>query len=398
MQWVSKSLPEPEGPYQVGYEDVMTPGLPDNSSLVRILYPAAKDAQRPVNQPVWTDFSPKEGCIDMIKAMAFGWPSWAPDSEYLLFPLVRAFLSKTTFPFVFSTGWSALGHRLTLPLIPGAALCPPISSRGWPLVVFSHGMGCTRATMSQITYQLASRGVVVVCVEHREGSGCSSFYRERRGDQLIRIPHRVLEEGENEIMVREAQALHRAREIIRVMDMLPRIQNGSHIDNVITAASMCGPSKLSGCLDLSSLQLMGHSFGGASILLTASMLEESPDRIKGILALDPWMFPVHRMNLRVNRPLCVNNSEAFKIAENVSAVEAAVKDSIEEVEWQVLEGGVHLSATDIPMLFPQAPIRRGMGFMSKIGPEEAMQTLNRLTWRFISKCFEAQVRGYEIVE
>jgi len=384
MQWISKSLPEPRGPYQVGYHDLMTPGLPDDSTLMRVVYPAAEGASRPTTPPLWTDTSPKAACIDIIKAMAFGWPSWAPDSEYLLFPLVRTFLNKTTFPLVFSTGWTALGHRLTLPLIPGAPLHASPSSKGWPVVIFSHGMGCTRASMSQITYQLASQGVVVASVEHREGSACSSFYRRARGEKIVGIPHRTLEEAEDEIGEREAQARHRAREIVRVIHLLGQIQAGLPIDNVMSSSTSCSPSPLAGALDLSSLHLMGHSFGGSSILLVASMLGED-SKLRGILALDPWMFPVHRMNLRVNRPLCVINSEAFRIPENVKAVEEAVKESSQEVEWQVLKGGVHLSATDIPMIFPQVPIRKGMGFMASISPEEAMESLNRSSWKFISR-------------
>ena len=38
---------------------------------------------------------------------------------------------------------------------------------GWLLVVFSHGLGCARFTYSQICYDLASYGFVVIAPEHR---------------------------------------------------------------------------------------------------------------------------------------------------------------------------------------------------------------------------------------
>ena len=36
----SSSLPAPEGPFQVGYHDIMTHGEPDSSVYFRLYYPA----------------------------------------------------------------------------------------------------------------------------------------------------------------------------------------------------------------------------------------------------------------------------------------------------------------------------------------------------------------------
>ena len=51
-----------------------------------------------------------------------------------------------------------------VPIIENAA---PDSSRRWPLVVFSHGLGCARNIYSRVCYDLASYGFVVAAVEHR---------------------------------------------------------------------------------------------------------------------------------------------------------------------------------------------------------------------------------------
>jgi len=385
LRWIAKSFPQPVGPYQVGYHDLLTPGLPDASSLLRILYPAAQDTPRPINPPLWTDSSPKDACINFMECMVLDWPSWVPNSEFLFFPLVRALLRRTALSSIFSAFWTMFADRLTLPTIPGAPVHPPPSIQGWPVVVFSHGMGCSRATMSQLTYQLASQGVVVISLEHREGSGCASFYRKARGAGVVEIPHRCLMDGEDELTVREGQVKHRGKEILRVLDLLEQIQAGESIDNVFTSKSRNCPSPLAGSLDLSSLYLMGHSYGGASVLLVASMIRESRVRLAGVIALDPWMFPVHKMELRVTSPLCVINSEAFCLDQNVKAVQEAVEDSCQDVEWEVLTGGVHLSATDLPMLFPQDYLRKCAGFMTTVRPEEAIKKLNRFIWDFISR-------------
>ena len=74
---------------------------------------------------------------------------------------------------------------------------------------------------------------------------------------------------------------------------------------------------------------------------------------------------------------------------------------MQKVQWSVLEGGVHLSFTDIPKIFNQVLfpwldaqilvvcfflcvtesfqwyLRRGLGFKGGISPEKAIEEINR---------------------
>merc|ERR1712080_631602 len=113
-----------------------------------------------------------------------------------------------------------------------------------------------RGTMSQLGYQLASQGVVVVCIEHRDGSGGGSFYRETRGGDLVEIPHRLLSKEEIEIEVPEDQVKHRAEEVLRAVGLVEDLQAGKPLDNVLNDSSLCVPSPLAGTMDLSSLYLL----------------------------------------------------------------------------------------------------------------------------------------------
>jgi platelet-activating factor acetylhydrolase len=45
----------------------------------------------------------------------------------------------------------------------------PVGKR-WPVLFFSHGVGCSRLMYSQICGELASHGYLVVAIEHRDGA------------------------------------------------------------------------------------------------------------------------------------------------------------------------------------------------------------------------------------
>ena len=44
-----------------------------------------------------------------------------------------------------------------------------------PLVVFSHGYSAMRADYTGLSCDMASHGYVMACVEHRDGSACTSL-------------------------------------------------------------------------------------------------------------------------------------------------------------------------------------------------------------------------------
>ena len=66
-----------------------------------------------------------------------------------------------------------LGFPALFKLVNGKVYTPIIgkaemnTDQKWPLIIFSHGLGCGRFTYSQICYDLASYGFVVVAPEHR---------------------------------------------------------------------------------------------------------------------------------------------------------------------------------------------------------------------------------------
>eukprot|EP00092_Neocalanus_flemingeri_P039065 GFUD01042525.1.p1 GENE.GFUD01042525.1~~GFUD01042525.1.p1 ORF type:complete len:431 (+),score=110.80 GFUD01042525.1:118-1410(+) len=372
------SLPAPLGPFQVGYLDLMTPGLPQDSSLLRIYYPAPSNTSI-TSPPLWADKECRAGMLRFIQMAAWDWPTWVNNSEFnLLFAAKKILLSPAGFLTGFSLGWPLIGTVRTIPIARAAPLASHVGS-GWPVVVFSHGMGCNRFNMSQLCYQLASRGVMVVAVEHREGSGFGTFYM--KGDTLENIPHLQVPVDEDEYRVRNKQINHRCEEVLRAIDLLVKINAGEAITNVIDKNNNAIKSDLTilkSSMDLTNnLYLAGHSFGGSTVLLASSL----NTKVKAVFAMDPWMYPLAEQKFEIAKPTLVVNTDIFVNPNNLKVINEASKNN-SDVTFEVLEGGVHLSPTDLPMAFPTV-LRKVLGMKGTVDAEVTMVEINKIVWQWL---------------
>ena len=186
-------------------------------------------------------------------AVLASWPSWAPRAEYLCIDQI-SYLGPL-FHLAIKPIWKMLNGAVHCPILKNA----PISkNKKWPVIVFSHGLGCSRFAYSRICSDLASHGFFVAATEHREGSACASFTME--DGQKNWIPHRRIPVSENEYSDRNQQLHFRVDEMKRTMNLMEKLNEGDGVVNVLEDA--CDLTMFKNCLDLSSPVLAGQSFGG----------------------------------------------------------------------------------------------------------------------------------------
>jgi dienelactone hydrolase len=229
------TLPEPTGPYAVGRttlhlidDDRRDPWMPDRERelLATVTYPA-RHAERYPPSP-W--FSPSlAGALE--ESLAQPPTNLAPGSVDLA---------------------GARAHsRADAP----AARPPGRRPRGWPVVLFSPGFGASREQNTALIEDLASRGYVVVSLDHTYEAPVVEFPDGRLAPQVAEIQSSDLKV----LRVVFEQAIDtRVADTRFVLDRLVELDGGRNPD----AERRGLPRGLRGALDLRHLGMFGYSYGG----------------------------------------------------------------------------------------------------------------------------------------
>jgi platelet-activating factor acetylhydrolase len=122
------------------------------------------------------------------------------------------------------------------------------SEAPFPVIIFSHGLGGNRLIYSCICSDLASHGFVVAAIEHRDGSASLAKGIDDEWIQYDNVPPEVWG-------FRHHQLRHRVSEVELCLASLDEIARNGHTTK--------GP-QFKGRLNMNSLVMAGHSFGGAT--------------------------------------------------------------------------------------------------------------------------------------
>ncbi len=208
----------------------------------------------------------------------------------------------------------------------------PISTahRLWPVVLFSPGYGAPRAFYTGLASGLASRGYVVLVLDHPYEAAVTQL-----ADGRVVGPVEHYGRGAERSAYMEEQIPVRVADLRFVLDQLTR-------------PGVMGP-QLAGRLDASRVAAIGHSFGGATAVLAAS---EDP-RIRAVADIDGMLYgPVRGEALQ--GPLLLLESDHDGTGFRARYVEAteAVLSQVPAGGWRYAIGGAnHFSFTDSDFFF-----------------------------------------------
>ncbi|KAI0392738.1 PAF acetylhydrolase [Xylariaceae sp. FL0594] len=381
-------LPMYSGPYPVGAIDIETPVSPPRivdtarfkgsqenafelqTVLFTVYYPAANGKHRH-RLHHWI---PRP-----IRVTAEGYAKFAHLNSCLTKPIFTGALRAIA-------GGIKIPAKVDHPL---AELAPPVVSQppdddkhgpqlekvvsveheGYPIIVFSHGMASSRTDYTHYAGELASRGFVVVMLEHRDGSCPGSVIIQEGQPRKNRLTFRMSEVESEKGEPLEIEGFHKAQlnfreaEIEEAVKVLRRINagEGAEVFKQNTRKEGRGLEAWGGRLNVDEMIIAGHSYGatGALQALKGGPTKERP--FIGGIVLDPGKQS-GRLNHDVRVPLLVVHSNSwsskysiFYGREHFGVVRGLVEDNNKRgnPSWFMTSLGTsHPSVTDAPILEP----------------------------------------------
>ena len=323
------------GPHAVGAIQTRIPG----SVACQIHYPAAADAKRDAASSL-PYFRPKavEGIGDYSRTD----------------PSILEFLSNRDHPCVIGAD----------PLLNGED-----GDDGFPIVVFSHGLGGCMEMYTELCRQIASQGFWVVALEHEDGSGA---YAETRDGQpiLYKRPDDTPYSRQKVTNFRRSFLKQRVEETTSALSYILSSSSSSKdesLDGQQLRKVMRAADKSRG------VSLLGHSFGGASMIMTSREhlpngaaddddLPSTPSiQLSSLCVLDPWAFSLEDQVLKEgvpNLPTLSILSEGWLSNPETAQVRALLEKSGERVTSLYAPNSVHASFADSVGWLPGFVLRK----------------------------------------
>jgi pimeloyl-ACP methyl ester carboxylesterase len=337
-------LPAPAGPYAVGTqtftwqdnsrEETFTPEDGDKRRVVvQIWYPAEPTDDQPV--------------------------TYLPDPELRMGPFAK---SSGLPKFLLNhMRWVATNSHARAPVREELTELP--------LVLFSHGLGGMKNQNSVQMEELASRGYFVAAVDHPYDAYLTIFDDGTTAD--YRSSHDGIDSEEAFWAFRGPQLNTRAKDMSFLLDQIQarKNQNLPLWQNISTER----------------VGIFGHSFGGATSILTAA----NDPRISAVIALDGWMVPVPPQTIEagLNVPmLYMGQPEWQGTPLNYEKLDLLISNSSGASEKLLIKETKHMDFSDAPQF---SNFAKRIGYAGKISSTELKEILNSETLQF----FNTQIRG-----
>ncbi|MEV7010177.1 lipase [Streptosporangium sp. NPDC051022] len=211
---------------------------------------------------------------------------------------------------------------------------------GLPVVVFAPGDGGPRTLGTVLVEELASRGYLVVSVDHTYEADQVEF-PGGRVERALPLPEKLTEDVIAALIRKHSRA--RVADMRFVLDRLTSLRQGNNPD----ADSVPLPPGLLGSVDRSRIGMLGQSLGGS---VAAQLLHDDPRVAAGVNLDGGYVGPVARTG--VAKPFLQMASEP-----HTRETEPTWKSFWDRsTGWKRelrLTGARHGSFTDLQALFPQ---------------------------------------------
>ncbi|XP_064780675.1 platelet-activating factor acetylhydrolase-like [Oncorhynchus masou masou] len=148
-------------------------------------------------------------------------------------------------------------------------------------------------------------------------------------------------------------------------------------------------------MDLCRIAVMGHSFGGATVI--EALCKEI--NFKCGIALDAWMFPLdEEIYARVKQPIFFINSEKFQWAGNIMAMRKLVPPDSSSTQRKMvtIKGTVHQSFPDFTFLTGNW-IWKIMKLKGEINPQVAIDLCNKASLAFLQRHLGKDLYGVHLI-
>ncbi|XP_072800965.1 platelet-activating factor acetylhydrolase isoform X4 [Vicugna pacos] len=302
-------IPRGNGSYAVGCTDLMF-DYTDKGTFLRLYYPSQGDNR---SDTLW--IPNKEYFWGLSKFLGTHW---------MMGKILSFFFGSMTTP----AAWNS----------------PLRTGEKYPLIIFSHGLGAFRTIYSAVGIDLASYGFIVAAVEHRDESASATYYfRDQTAAETGNktwLYIRTLKQGDEEFPLRNGQVRQRAKECSQALDWILDLDQGKPAKNVLDLEF--GVEQLKDTIDKDKIAVMGHSFGGATVVQTLS----EDQRFRCGIALDAWMLPVgEEVCSRIPQPLFFINSERFQYPSNIKKMKKCYLPDRER-KMITIRGSVHQNFAD----------------------------------------------------
>ncbi|MFE6858514.1 alpha/beta hydrolase family protein [Nocardia sp. NPDC057668] len=255
-----------------------------------------------------------------------------------------------------------------------------VAGGNYPVVLYSPGAGVTRLMGTGLAEDLASRGYVVVTIDHTYETTPAVEFPGGRLVQAASMPDGITPE------VRKKFIDARLRDTTLVLDSLARLAQGDNPDVEHRAL----PGGLGAVLDMNHIGMVGHSSGGYTAV--ESMHEDH--RISAAVDLDGQIGVDEDFGRAVtegeDRPVLVMTSQQIEeVGDANPSLDAFWQHSTGWKRQVTLRDSAHYDFTDMPLFIPPPARTAAARYAGPIAPERGA----RLIHTYVAAMFDRFLRG-----